>query len=109
MSGLVQRACSVFVAAGIETAEAIGQAEQKSQLLDAEVGVGGRRVPAPGVGGFYQGLEDIHGGTLDTVAEKEFVRAGEAVDRRHEPQDEAVMAVEGRPGLPRPVAGDLRL
>ena len=29
-SGLVQGACSVFVAAGIETAEVIGQAEQKS-------------------------------------------------------------------------------
>ena len=60
------------------------------------------RVPAPVVGGFYQSVKDFHGGTLDAVPEKEFVRAGEAVDRRHEPQDEAVVAIEGRPGLPRP-------
>lgn len=48
----------------------------------------------------YQPLEHIESGSLDAVAEHEPVAARETFDRWDQPQDQAVVALQGRTGRP---------
>ncbi len=88
---LVETAGGVFVAAPVEVAEVVGEAEEETELLDAEVGAGEGRLPATGVGGLDEGLQNVERGALDTVAEEEALGAREAVQGGDQPEDEAVV------------------
>src|SRR5262245_12790390 len=68
---LVNGAGGMLVAAGIEMALLEGKAEEKAQLLQAEIGTREMRAPIARVGRFDQRLEHIEGGRLDPVTEQE--------------------------------------
>ena len=103
--GLVETAGRVPVAAPVEVAEVVGEAEEEAQLFDAEVGAGECCLPTPGVGGLDEGFQNVEGGALDAVAEKEALSAGEAVEGGDEPEDEAVVEFEGWAGFAGGVPG----
>ena len=83
--GLVEAAGGVLVAAAVEVPEVVGEAKQKTQLFDAEVGAGECCQPTPGIGGLDEGFQNVEGGALDTVAEEEALSAGEAFEGGDEP------------------------
>ena len=103
--GLVETAGRVLVAAPVEVAEVVGEAEEEAQLFDAEVGAGECCQPTPGVGGLDEGFQNVEGGALDAVAEKEALSTGEAVEGGDEPEDEAVVEFEGWAGFAGAVPG----
>ena len=88
-------------------AEVVGEVQKEAELLDAEVGAGERRLPAPGVAGLDERLQHVEGRAFNAVAEKEALGAGEAVEGGDEPDDEAVVALEGRAGFAGAVTGGL--
>ena len=102
---LVEGAGGVLVAARAQVAQVRGEADEEAQLLDAEVGAGKGRLAAAGVGGLDEGFQNVEGGALDAVAEKEALSAGEAVEGGDEPEDEAVVEFEGGAGFSGAVAG----
>ena len=53
----------------------MGQAEEETKLLDAEVGPGEGGLPAPGVGGLHEGFQHVERGPLNAVAEEEALAA----------------------------------
>ena len=61
-------------------AEVVGEVQKEAELLDAEVGAGERRLPAPGVAGLHERLQHVEGGAFNAVAEKEALGAGEVVE-----------------------------
>ena len=97
-SRLVDAACRVFVAARVDNPEIPRQAEEQAKLFETQVGTGQMSAPAPGVGRFDQALQHVECGGLDTVAEQELLTAGKTFHRRNEPQDEAVVRLQGRAG-----------
>ena len=66
----------MLVAAAVEVPEVVGEAKQKTQLFDAEVGAGEWWLPATSVGRLDEGFQNVEGGALDTVAEEEALSAG---------------------------------
>ena len=105
---LVEAAGGVLVAAPVEVAEVVGEANEEAQLLDAEVGAGEVRLPAAGVGGLDEGLQHVEGGALDAVAEQEALGARKTVQGGDEPEDKAVVEFEGGAGVAGTVGGELR-
>ena len=89
---LVERAGSELVAAAVEVTEVVGQTDQETELLDAEVGPDQCGLTPPGVGRLDERFQHIQGGALNAVAEQKALRAGKPVERRDQPEDELVVA-----------------
>ena len=62
------------------------------------------RASLPGVRRIDQGLQHVHRNALDPVAKEKPLAPRETVEHRHQPDDEAVMGLEGRSRFPRPVS-----
>ena len=92
----------MLVATAVQMAQIPGDAAQEAQLLDAEVGLREMRASLPGVRRIDQGLQHVHRNALDPVAKEEPIAAREAVEHGRQPDDEAVMGLEGRSRFPCP-------
>ena len=66
----------MFVTTVIQVAQIVGKAEQKPELLDAQVGSGKGIPPAFTVGRLDQTLQNIQGRSLDPIAEQKPLTAG---------------------------------
>ena len=106
-AGLVETTGGVLVAAPVEVAEVVGEAEKETELLDAQVGTGEGRLPAPGVGGLDERFQHVERGALNAVAEKEALSTWKPVERGDQPEDEAVVEFDGGAGLAGTIAGAL--
>ena len=89
----------------VAVAEVVGEVQKEAELLDAEVGAGERRLPAPGVAGLDERLQHVRGPCVQCGRREEALGAGEAVEGGDEPDDEAVVALEGRAGFAGAVTG----
>ena len=59
----------------------------------------------PGMGRLCQGFQHVQRDVLNAVPEQELLAAGEALHRRHQSQEEAVVRFERRPRPARAVLG----
>ena len=96
---LVQAAGGELVAAPVKVAKVVREAEQEAELLDADVGA--RKVPWPAarVGSLDERFKNVQGGALNAIAEEEALGARKAIEGGDEPEDEAVVQLEGVAGF----------
>ncbi len=81
-------------------AQVVGEPHEEAQFLDAQVRPHEVVPPLPGVSGLDERLEHVERGALDPVAEQEALGPRELLQRRDQPQEEAVVGLYRRAGLP---------
>ena len=79
----------------------MGEAEEETQFLNAQIGAGEMRAAPAGVGRLDEGVEHVERGCLDAVSGQEFLPARKAFHGGNEPEEEAVMRLQRRTRLAR--------
>ena len=93
----------MFVTTVIQIAQIAGEAAQKPELLDAQVGTGKGIPPAFGVGRLDQTLQNVQCRCLDPVAQQKLLTAWETLHGRDQPGEKTKVRLQRRAGFSRAV------
>lgn len=92
---VVELAGGVLVAAFVDALEVEGETEEMAELLYAEIGGGQRLLAIAVVGRLDEPVQPIERCRHDAVAQRELVRAREALDDRRAPLQECMHGLDG--------------